>query len=376
LPNTRIQNLSDTEHDSGGLDLSLPLKVNEFDRAFYEEKLSDFLPEKIIDIHTHVWLKKFIVEAENMPLRTVTWPSLVAKENSIEDLLKTYELMFPGKSVTPLIFSQVSPDVDLDACNGYIQECSAKYSVPSLILTKPEQSAAELEESIKKGGFLGCKAYLNFAPPGIPENEICIYDFLPPRQLKVLDQLGLMVMLHIPRDGRLKDPVNLRQLLEIEKEYPNLKLIVAHVGRAYCPEDVGNAFELLAETKNMVFDFAANTNTGVFRQLIKAVGPKRILFGSDLPILKMRTRRICENGNYVNLVPKGLYGDESGDKHMREVEGPAAENLTFFMYEEIEAMRLAAAAEGLTTADINDMFCNNAVRIINNAYGGDYFEQP
>ena len=155
-----------------------------------------------------------------------------------------------------------------------------------------------------------------------------------------------------------------------------MQLIVAHVGRAYCPEDVGNAFELLSETKNMVFDFAANSNTDVFRQLIKAVGPKRILFGSDLPILKMRTRRICENGNYVNLVPKGLYGDVSGDKHLREVEGPQAEKLTFFMYEEIEAMRLAAAAEGLTTADIEDMFYNNAVRIINNAYGGDYFEQP
>jgi uncharacterized protein len=355
--------------------LSEPLTIKQVDRAFYEERLRDFLPERIIDIHTHVWLEKFEIETGGSPQRTVTWPSLVAKENSIEDLIETYELMFPGKSVTPLIFSQVSIDVDLDACNGYIKACSAKYKIPSLVVTKPGQNAAELEELIQKGGFLGSKVYLNFAPPAIPEKEICIYDFLPPHQLKVLDKLGLIVMLHIPRDGRLKDPVNLRQLLEIERDYPNLKLIVAHVGRAYCPEDVGNAFELLAGTKNMVFDFAANTNTDVFRQLIKAVGPKRILFGSDLPILKMRTRRICENGNYVNLVPKGLYGDVSGDKHMRAVEGPQAETLTFFMYEEIEAMRLAAEAEGLTAADIGDMFYGNAVRIINNAFGGDYFEQ-
>lgn len=355
--------------------MSEVLKIKDIDKHFYEDKLRDFLPEQIIDIHTHIWLEKFGIEAENSPARTVTWPSLVAKENSIEDLLGTYELMFPGKSVTPMIFSQVSLDVDLNACNGYIQACSANYRIPSLVVTKPEQSGTEMEELVKKGGFLGCKVYLNFAPSAIPEKEICIYDFLPPHQLKVLDRLGLIVMLHIPRDGRLKDPVNLCQLLEIERNYPNLKLIVAHVGRAYCPEDVGNAFELLAGTKNMVFDFAANTNTDVFRQLIKAVGPKRILFGSDLPILKMRTRRICENGNYVNLVPKGLYGDVSGDKHMREVEGPQAEKLTFFMYEEIEAMRLAAKAEGLQRADIEDVFYNNAVRIINNAYGGDYFEK-
>lgn len=356
--------------------MSRVLKIEETDRLFYEEKLRDFLPDKIIDIHTHVWLEKFGIEAENSPVRTVFWPSLVAKENSIDDLLETYALMFPGKSVTPMIFSQVSLDVDLDFCNSYIQACSEKYRIPSLVVTKPHQSAAELEEFIKNGGFLGTKVYLNFAPTAIPEKEICIFDFLPPHQLKVLDKLGLIVMLHIPRDGRLKDPVNLHQLLEIERDYPNLKLIVAHVGRAYCPEDVGNAFELLSGTKNVVFDFAANTNTDVFRQLIKAVGPKRILFGSDLPILKMRTRRICENGNYVNLVPKGLYGDMSGDKHMREIEGPDAEKLTFFMYEEIESMRLAAAAEGLQRADIEDMFYNNAVRIINNAYGGDYFEKP
>ncbi len=352
------------------------LKIKDIDRLFYEERLRDFLPDKMIDIHTHVWLEKFSIDAGSSPLRTVTWPSLVAKDNSIEDLLGTYEMMFPGKSVTPLIFSQVSLDVDLDACNSYIQACSAKHKIPALVVTKPHQSAAEIEELIKKGDFLGSKVYLNFAPTTIPEKEICIFDFLPPHQLKVLDKLGSMVMLHIPRDGRLKDPVNLRQLLEIERDYPNLKLIVAHVGRAYCLEDVGNAFELLAKTKNMVFDFAANTNTDVFRQLIKAVGPKRILFGSDLPILKMRTRRICENGNYVNLVPKGLYGDVSGDKHMREVEGPEAEKMTFFMYEEMDAMRLAAAAEGLTAADIEDIFYNNAVRIINNAFGGDYFEKP
>ena len=79
----------------------------------------------------------------------------------------------------------------------------------------------------------------------------------------------------------------LKQLIEIENNYPNIKLIVAHVGRAYCEEDIGNAFEVLSDTKNMLFDFSANCNSFVFEKLIQAVGPKRIVFGSDLPILKM-----------------------------------------------------------------------------------------
>jgi len=90
------------------------------------------------------------------------------------------------------------------------------------------------------------------------------------------------------------------------------------------------------------------------------VGPKRIMFGSDMPILRLRTRRIEENGKYINIVPKGVYGDVSADSHMRESED---EEFTFFMYREIEAFRAAAEATGLSRADIEDVFCNNACRL-------------
>ena len=174
-------------------------------------------------------------------------------------------------------------------------------------------------------------------------------------------------MLHIPRDGRLRDKVNLAQMAEIDKHYPNAQVIIAHVGRAYCPEDVGDAFEILAGTNNLLFDFSANTNTWVFERLIEAVGPGRILFGSDLPIPRMRMRRICENGIYVNLVPKGMYGDVSGDKNMRDVEGAEAETLTFFMYEEILAFKRAAEKTGLSREDIEDIFYRNSARVLKNA---------
>ena len=61
-----------------------------------------------------------------------------------------------------------------------------------------------------------------------------------------------------------------------------------------------------------------------------------MLFGSDLPILRMRARRVCEKGFYVNIVPKGLYGNVAVDPHMREVAGAEAEKITF-SYEELAA---------------------------------------
>jgi len=353
-------------HKERGLKMSRLFDVKQSDLAFYQSYLKDFLPDQLIDIHTHVWLDDFRIPGKVAAERTVRWPSMVAKDNSIEDLIDTYRLMFPGKKVKALIFSQVSEEYDTEKGNQYISICSKKYNFPSLFVSRPELSAEQLEKEIEEGGFLGSKVYLNYSPHYIPENEIRIFDYLPHHQLKVLNRRNWIVMLHIPRPGRLKDPVNLAQMLEIEEKYPKIKLIIAHVGRAYCDEDMGNAFEVLSETKNMMFDISANSNDHVFEKLIEAVGSERILFGSDLPILRMRARRICENGKYINLVPKGLYGDISADSHMREADGSEAEKLTFFMYEEINAFRKASEKMGLTRKECEDVFFNNAVRLLGN----------
>jgi uncharacterized protein len=345
--------------------LTAPFAINEVDRAFYAARLRDFLPARIIDIHTHVWLKRFQAPPADGPTRIQTWPRRVAEEQSVEDLTATYRVLFPGKQVTPLLFANaVNPADDLDGGNAYAAECARRHAFPALLFAHPRWTAPALEERLQAGGFRGVKVYLTLADPGLPEAAIRIFDYLPPHQLDVLNRLQGIVMLHIPRPGRLRDPENLAQLLEIERRWPEARLIVAHVGRAYCPEDVGDAFEVLKQTKRMLFDIAANTNADVFRRLIETVGPRRILFGSDLPITRMRMRRLCEAGRYVNLVPRGLYGDVSDDAHMREVDGEEAARLTLFLYEEIEAFRLAAAAARLSQAEIAAVFHDNAATLL------------
>ncbi len=342
-------------------------EIKDVDRKTYAQRLRDFLPNDIIDIHTHVWRASDFAHKRRRNGDTVSWPTLVAPDNPIEDLMETYRLLLPGKRVTPLIFGTLPEGGNLDAQNAYVAECSRNEKVPALLFTDPSWNAAELEKRTLAGGFLGAKSYLSLAPSYIPAKERRIFDFFPRHQLEVHNRHGWIVMLHIPRDGRLKDPVNLAQLLEIERDFPNLKLIVAHVGRAYCDEDVGNAFEVLAQTKNMYFDFCANTNARIFEQLLHCVGPQRVLFGTDLPILRMRMRRITQDGHYVNIVQKGMYGDVSGDKNMAEVEGAEAEKLTFFLYEELEAFRIAAERFGLSRADLENVFHNNARRLLDRA---------
>ena len=346
--------------------MSRLLEIRDVDRRFYREKLEGFLPDRIIDAHTHVWRKDFRKAPPTG--RAVTWPLRVAEQGPVEELIETYRLLFPGKSVQPLMFSFVeSHEDDFESANAYVGCAADGHGFPALVFASPQWSAERFEREIREGGFLGAKVYLTLAPSHIAADQIRIFDFLPHHQLEVLDRHRWIVMLHIPRSGRLRDPVNLADMLEIERRYPNAQVIIAHVGRAYCPEDVGDAFAVLAQTERLLFDISANTNAAVFEQLIRTVGPRRILFGSDLPITRMRMHRICENGAYVNLVPRGLYGDVSDDRHMREVDGAEADALSFFLYEEIDAFRRAAQAEGLTSQDIEDVFHGNAVRMIETA---------
>ena len=176
--------------------------------------------------------------------------------------------------------------------------------------------------------FKGLKVYLQFAPSYIPSNEIRIFDFLPHEHLALADRHGWVVQLHIARPKRLADPVNYVQLREIEERYPNVKLIVAHLGRAYADEDVGGALEYLRDTKKMMWDFTANTNSHVMEQVLTYFGPDRFMYGSDFPIFRMKARRIVENGFYINEIPANSLGDVSSDPHMREVVGPEANKIT------------------------------------------------
>ena len=342
-------------------------EVTPYDRRIYEEELKDFLPQKILDVHTHVWLDKYL---DHKPLapgevkRTVTWPSLVALDNSIEDLQETYRLMLPGKDVTALMFSNSGRS---QQANDYVADASRRSGFPALYFSAPEESPEEVERQIREGGFLGIKGYLSLSPKYIPEAEIRIFDFFPKAQLKKMDEMGAIVMLHIPRNGRLKDPVNLAQIMEIKQEFPNIRLIIAHIGRAYTREDVGNAFETLDKAPDLMYDFCANCCEYAITEVLRHAGPKHVMYGTDMPILRMRTHRIEENGTYINLVPPGLYGDPKQDKHLREVSAEEAEKITFFLYEELLAFKRAAKTLGLTKHDVEDIMYNNAHDLIEGA---------
>lgn len=355
------------------------LDIRPYDREYYETTIRPFLPKKIIDCHAHIWLDRFVT-GEDHKLRSCLWPMLVAKDNSIEDLCETNRLLFPDNEVISVLYSHTNVAVDLSQSNPYVLRCAQEYGFPALYVAHPKMPAEEVErEVLAHPAWKGVKVYLEYAPAYIPNNEIRIYDFLTPEHLALADKHGWIVQLHIARPKRLADPVNYHQLLEIEQNYPNLQLWVAHLGRAYANEDVGDALEFLKNTEKTMWDFTANTNDWVMEQVLSRFGAERFIYGSDFPIFRMKARRVVENGFYINEIPKNSLGSfsvdyyktnsEAGagsvlsDPHLREIEGPEAEKITFFIYEEIAACRRACERLGLGKAEVEKIFYGNCAKL-------------
>ena len=333
--------------------------LTDYDKKVYSEYLADFLPERMIDVHLHIMQKDSIKEWTQPGI--ASWTEKVTKPDySAEELFDTYKRLFPGKKVTPVLMG--TPVAVLCKTNGYAVECGAKYGLPVLYCTAYDTPLDEIRKALASGGFAGLKPYHNNAPEYIPADEKRIFDFLPHEHLQIADELGAVIMLHLPRPGRLRDRVNLMQLMEIDKNYRKAKVIIAHIGRAYIEDDLGDAFDTLKHSRNLLFDFSANTLDKAMVECIKAVGPERVMFGSDLPIVQMRMYRIAECGIYKNVVPRGLYGDVSGDKNMKETDET---DITLFIYEELKAFRRAAEELSLSRRDIENVFYNNAKRLFN-----------
>ncbi len=338
-----------------------------FDREFYQTYLRNELPDVVFDAHAHLWLKEYEGAGEPRP-GTAAWVRGFFDRNrlSYPGLMDVYTDMFPGKAFKTLGFGMIESNTDVDANNRYVGEQvkNSKGALCGLALSRPEMDADTLLGQVEGNGLLGLKPYPNFAPLSVADADIRVTDMLTKDQLALANEKGWVVMLHIPRAGRLADPANIEDILMIERDFPRVRLIVAHIGRAYCMEDIGGAFGALKATKNLKFDIAGHTNEDVFLETLHAFGPGRILFGMDMPIGYMRLRREHKDGLYINRIPAGSCGDVAGDAHMREVSGKEAEDITFFAYESAASMVRAIHRAGLPQSATDMVFYRNAAEWI------------
>ena len=80
------------------------ITATKYDSKVYAEQLADFLPDKIVDAHIHLWEPK-AKEGYARSSNLVTWTELVAPDCTYEDLMASYDTMFPDKRVYPVLMT-------------------------------------------------------------------------------------------------------------------------------------------------------------------------------------------------------------------------------------------------------------------------------
>jgi len=327
------------------------------DLPFYRQQIADFLPDEVLDFHTHVGRPEHFVRPAAPPRN---WAEYVTPRAwTVDSLYRYYARLFPGKRIVPVIFGSLVGEPLVDPLNDYVATTAAHFGAYSFLLTRPEWSADELEQRLR-AGFRGLKPYPTMVR-GEPATEIGIFDFLPHHHLALAQEMNLCVLLHLPRPGRLDDPDNLSELHELVRRYPRLKLVVEHLGRSYCLPGAARGLAAMRDLPTVSYGIAACATEEVFELALREVGPRRLVFGSDIPYVAFRCRRLCEGDNYVNIVR----GANFTDPHLRVAPPETRDTITFYVYEQIAGVRRAAERAGLSRAGVEDIFRNNALRLLN-----------
>lgn len=346
---------------------SIPLhhvwQYNEVDRAFWEEHLAPWLPDRMIDAHAHIadpGLNRLpVTEA----MRRQYWVNEVFAPMDAPTAERCFDTVFQGRLAGCVAFGVPDLAFDLDQGNRYVVEQNQKRGWHSLALVNPQWTAEQVARELARPTVIGLKPYyalIGYTPDTRDAYlESSIFDFLPHSHLEVANDYQAWITLHVPKAARLGHPDNIREIREIRKRYPGIRLVIAHLGRCYTEAHAREALPQLAEDDGLYFDTSAVLNPASHRIALECFGCQRLLYGSDNPIMLMRGRRQYRGSSYLNRTNYPFYFNQ--EREPAEVEA----SYTLYMYEDIRAIKQACQELGITAlSDIKAIFHDNAERLI------------
>lgn len=339
--------------------MNIPATRTELDTRIWDDELEGFVPQRVFDIHTHIyrWQDYLDADKDRSPRYDIIGgPYPVAGWDALNDV---DEVLMPGRGIDRLAFPFPFPEpCAFDDANRYIAgELAGRQGSGALMLVKPSMSVEKLEEAIAESGFLGFKPYRLYSGTGDAVN--CrITDFMPRHQIEVADRHGLIIMMHLSKRDGLCDPQNMRDLPRLCEDYPGVRWVLAHCGRSYAEWPIRRAASVIKNLPNVWYDTSSVCDADAIAALMQAVGPQRVMYGSDdLPIGVLRGKYIAFGYAWAFLSERNQSLD------LTHCDG----RMTFVRYEQLRAMRLACARLGLDAKQIEDLFYGTAKALVASA---------
>jgi len=330
----------------------------DLDISFYQREIAPWLPPRILDFHAHTWsanewlVRPWETDASGgryMVTETFYPPA---------QLLADGRYCFPDREYEAVCFGYPTPAVDWEKDTAYVAAAARQYpELKPLLLAGPalDVSTERYAQVLDEGRFYGFKVFLNWF--GNNYGDVAIDDMMGPTERKLANERRLVVMLHVPRSGRLADPIIQAGIRDLARECPNAQIVLAHCGRCYLPGEMSAAIGCLRGLDNVWLDSSMVMDPVVLQLVLKEVGSARLLFASDFPVAAMRGRRVQVLDHWVDVVlpgyPKSAYR-VSG-------EGFAAGPM---VWEIVLALRWACELCGVTAAERQGIFYDNGAALL------------
>jgi uncharacterized protein len=288
---------------------------------------------------------------------------VTGEEYPVESLVSDAHRAFPDREYRAVCFGHPGPQIDNDRDTAVAAAAGRTRGIYPLMVAGAELRVAQevLRRRIEEHNFLGYKVFLNWQ--GDDYGSKRVEDMLGPNEMDLADQLGLVVLLHVPRSGRLADPEIQRGVQRLARGWPRARIVLAHCGRCYLPAEMRQAVHSVRDLPNVWMDTAMVMDETVLEMAFDTLGPGRVLFATDYPVAAMRGRRVRVMDHWVDIVEPG---------HPASAwRVPAPGIRATFMAVEIAAAVLGAAGRaGLSREEVHGVFHDNGMRVIAGVDGG------
>ncbi|MCF7788208.1 MAG: aminotransferase class III-fold pyridoxal phosphate-dependent enzyme [Prosthecobacter sp.] len=329
------------------MSLKLVTELNDTDRSLLHRSIDGFVPEAVFDVHTHLFHSRHFA-AGNRPVFLDE-----DRGYGMPDFQAAMQLWLPGRRVEGLFFGYPSAGNDRAGENAWVQsQVDASTNSRALVLAAPTDDQAEVRRLLSTGVFVGIKPYRLYADvPDTKEAEI--ESFAPEWMWELCHEHDGIMMLHIMLAGGITDPRNVASIRRLCRRYPRCKLVLAHVARSFNYRHAREGLHHLVDLDNVVVDTSAVTQAGAFLAALEILGPRRVLWGSDYMVSELRGSCITQGDGFTWIHP-----EITGDK------------LTIFgQYttvgiESLLCLREACEDTGMTQGDLEDIFRENALRLL------------
>ncbi|MCH2200434.1 MAG: amidohydrolase [Fuerstiella sp.] len=313
------------------------------DREIWEEELDDFVPDRILDAHIHLFWESCLDNVK---------PRFPGSDANIQTLNKWAEVLYPGRKMQYLILGTPHPGTDVAKHTDAVrQDLEGIPGVRHNRLVTPSCNIRDIERDLKNPQFIGLKPYRTYSVTG-DIAECRIHEFLPHEQMELANQNGWWVTMHLSRLHGCADQYNLDDLEEYtNRRYPNIKWLLAHCARSFTYWPIRHAVERLRDMPNIYYDTSAVTDVRPYVTLLKNEDTRRIFWGSD------GVDAAFFHGHYAALGRAWQHYDtDQGDLKFPHCDGRPI----LAVYEQLMSLKFATEVAELSRDQIEGLLWRNA----------------